>query len=95
MTMAEKTPNIPASSIEPGLGRPEVPSNVVAKLLLFTFAMVTLPLTTYYQTVDRVFNGNNTYAAAAAAAAANVIAFTYIIAAVLEDRADLQIKKKA
>ncbi|OZJ02868.1 hypothetical protein BZG36_04085 [Bifiguratus adelaidae] len=56
--------------------------------------MASLPLTVYYASVDRFFAGNTTYAAVAAAATANLIAILYVVAAVLEDRAEQPDKQK-
>ncbi|KAG2173126.1 hypothetical protein INT43_004499 [Umbelopsis isabellina] len=63
----------------------QIGTNVMAKLAIFTVAMFALPIITYYQTLDRVFEGNATYAAGSAAAVANVILVAYIVAAALED----------
>merc|ERR1712130_27971 len=46
---------------------PAVPGSVIAKLLGFTFAMVTLPLGSYFASVNTIFGGNSTYAGALAA----------------------------
>ncbi|RMY64737.1 hypothetical protein D0863_09609 [Hortaea werneckii] len=37
---------------------PAVPGSVIAKLLGFTFAMVTLPLGSYFASVNTIFGGN-------------------------------------
>ncbi|KAH8552443.1 vacuolar ATPase assembly integral membrane protein VMA21 [Umbelopsis sp. PMI_123] len=63
-----------------------VENSVMIKLALFTAAMFSLPILTYYQTIDRVFDGNATYAAGSAAVVANVVLVAYIIAAMLEDQ---------
>ncbi|KAI7881034.1 hypothetical protein K492DRAFT_207102 [Lichtheimia hyalospora FSU 10163] len=61
---------------------------VVFKLLAFTIAMFSVPIGTYYATLERIFDGNGTYAAGAAAAMVNVVALGYIIAASLEDKSE-------
>lgn len=63
----------------------QVESSVMVKLALFTVAMFALPILTYYQTVDRIFEGNATYAAGSAAFVANAVLVGYIIVAALED----------
>lgn len=61
---------------------------VVYKLLFFTFAMVTLPIGTYFATVNLVFRGNSTYAGALAAVMANVVLIAYVVVAMNEDQGD-------
>ncbi|CAO3673501.1 unnamed protein product [Umbelopsis ramanniana] len=63
----------------------QVETLVMIKLALFTTAMFAAPILTYYQTVDRIFDGNATYAAGSAAVVANIVLFSYIIVAALED----------
>jgi len=67
---------------------PAVPSAVIAKLLGFTFAMVTFPLGAYFLSVDMLFKGNSTYAGAFAAIMANVVLIGYVIVAMNEDKSD-------
>ncbi|KAI8577887.1 hypothetical protein K450DRAFT_282200 [Umbelopsis ramanniana AG] len=62
-----------------------VETSVMIKLALFTTAMFSLPILTYFQTVDRIFDGNASYAAGSAAVVANIVLFSYIIVAALED----------
>ncbi|KAJ2961224.1 hypothetical protein NQZ79_g3553 [Umbelopsis isabellina] len=38
----------------------QIGTNVMAKLAIFTVAMFALPIITYYQTLDRVFEGKYT-----------------------------------
>jgi hypothetical protein len=68
--------------------RPAVPGSVIAKLLLFTFLLVTVPITTYFISIDALFKGNSTYAGASAAIMANVVLIGYIIVAIQEDQSD-------
>jgi len=76
--------------------RPAVPSHVIYKLLGFTFAMVVLPIGSYFVTVDTLFKGNSTYAGALAAIMANVVLIGYVIVAMNEDQSDrLEEEKKA
>jgi len=70
-----------------------IPGAVVVKLLLFTLAMITAPLLTYYISVTSVFVGNVTVAGAFAAVAANVVLIAYIIVAMNEDDTDEKDKK--
>ncbi|KAF2009834.1 vacuolar ATPase assembly integral membrane protein VMA21 [Aaosphaeria arxii CBS 175.79] len=67
---------------------PAVPSSVIAKLLSFTFAMITLPLGTYFFMVNVVIVGNTTYAGALAAIMANIVLFAYVIVAMKEDQSE-------
>ncbi|KAF1999503.1 vacuolar ATPase assembly integral membrane protein VMA21 [Amniculicola lignicola CBS 123094] len=67
---------------------PAVPSAVIWKLLSFTFAMITLPIGTYFFTVNLVFGGNSTFAGGTAAAMANVVLIAYVIVAMKEDQSD-------
>jgi hypothetical protein len=75
--------------------RPAVPSSVIAKLLFFTFALITVPIGTYFLTVKSLFSGNATYAGALAAVMANVVLVGYLIVAIQEDQTDrLEDEKK-
>ncbi|GAM83507.1 hypothetical protein ANO11243_014950 [Dothideomycetidae sp. 11243] len=67
---------------------PAVPASVIAKLLGFTFAMVTLPIGTYFLTKDAVFSGNSTFAGATAAIMANVVLIGYVIVAFRDDQSE-------
>ncbi|KAF1948807.1 hypothetical protein CC80DRAFT_296780 [Byssothecium circinans] len=78
------------SSDEPSNITPAVPSSVIWTLLYFTFAMVTLPLGSYFFSVRYVFNGNTTYAGALAALMANVVLITYVVLAFKDDQAEQQ-----
>ncbi|KAF3492375.1 uncharacterized protein GIQ15_01892 [Arthroderma uncinatum] len=84
------------------VGNPEyrtLPGGVLWKFILYSVLIVCCPLATYFGTVNRVFEGNSTYAGAAAAGAANIILITYIIFAIREDvenekKADAEFKKQ-
>lgn len=67
---------------------PAVPSQVIYKLLAFTFAMVFIPIGSYFLTVNTVFNGNSSFAGGLAAVLANVVLIGYIIVAMKEDQSD-------
>ncbi|CCF37338.1 vacuolar ATPase assembly integral membrane protein VMA21 [Colletotrichum higginsianum] len=74
---------------------PAVPMDVILKLLGFTFAMIVLPIGTYFVTVDFLFKGNSTFAGALAAVMANVVLISYVIVAMKEDQSDqLEAKKE-
>ncbi|GKU02202.1 vacuolar atpase assembly integral membrane protein vma21 [Fusarium langsethiae] len=55
---------------------PAVPSQVIYKLLAFTFAMVFIPI------------GNSSFAGGLAAVLANVVLIGYIVVAMKEDQSD-------
>jgi hypothetical protein len=67
---------------------PAVPSQVIYKLLAFTFAMVFIPIGSYFLTVNTVFNGNSSFAGGLAAVLANVVLIGYIVVAMKEDQSD-------
>ncbi|KAI1656997.1 hypothetical protein F4813DRAFT_361236 [Daldinia decipiens] len=74
---------------------PAVPIGVIIKLLAFTFAMVVVPIGSYFLTVNTIFRGNSTYAGALAAIMANVVLLGYVIVAMNEDQSEqLAAKKK-
>ncbi|KAI5194398.1 hypothetical protein E4T39_08677 [Aureobasidium subglaciale] len=43
---------------QPSIIAPAVPQHVIVKLLLFSFAMIVLPISSYFLTVDNLFSGN-------------------------------------
>ncbi|KAI5366113.1 putative vacuolar ATPase assembly integral membrane protein Vma21 [Septoria linicola] len=67
---------------------PAVPSSVIYKLLGFTFAMITFPISSYFLTVNMVFGGNATYAGGFAAVMANVVLIGYIVVAFNDDKSE-------
>ncbi|KAF8242372.1 hypothetical protein K440DRAFT_565550 [Wilcoxina mikolae CBS 423.85] len=85
--------SVPTIATSQSTKAPNVPGAVIAKLLLFTLAMITAPLITYYISVTSVFVGNATVAGAFAAVAANVVLIAYVIVAMNEDDADEKDKK--
>ncbi|KAI1815324.1 hypothetical protein GGS20DRAFT_339670 [Poronia punctata] len=84
-----------SSSSQKSNTAPAVPMDVILKLLAFTFAMVVVPIGSYFLTVDNVFNGNATYAGGLAAILANVVLVGYVVVAMVEDQSDrLEDEKK-
>ncbi|OAL55794.1 hypothetical protein IQ07DRAFT_583234 [Pyrenochaeta sp. DS3sAY3a] len=71
---------------EPSNIAPAVPSSVIWKLMSFTFAMITLPIGTYFFSVHFVFKGNATWAGALAALMANVVLIAYVVMAFKDDQ---------
>ncbi len=74
--------------------RPAVASSVIYKLLVFTLAMVTVPLGAYFLSVRTVFEGNPTFAGGLAALMANVVLIGYIVVAVRDDQAEQEERSK-
>ncbi|KAI8890817.1 hypothetical protein K501DRAFT_281714 [Backusella circina FSU 941] len=68
--------------------------NTFSKLLFFMAALATFPIMTYFFTVDRVFEGNSTYAGGLAAIVANIVVIAYIVVAIYEDKASPEESKK-
>lgn len=65
---------------------PKISTSVVLKLLLFSAAMVVLPLSAYYLSLEYLFEGYKTsYAAITAAITANLVVVAYVVVAFLED----------
>ncbi|ORY80362.1 hypothetical protein BCR37DRAFT_381031 [Protomyces lactucae-debilis] len=70
----------------PDIGPSRISGSVLSKLLFFSAAMVLLPLSSYYLSLNYVFSGyKTTYAAIVAAIMANVVLVGYLIVAFLED----------
>ncbi|PQE20848.1 vacuolar atpase assembly integral membrane vma21 protein [Rutstroemia sp. NJR-2017a WRK4] len=67
---------------------PAVPAHVIYKLLGFTFAMIVVPIGSYFVTLDTLFKGNSTYAGALAAVMANVVLIGYVVVAMNEDQSE-------
>ncbi|KAK6431508.1 vacuolar ATPase assembly integral membrane protein vma21 [Oleoguttula sp. CCFEE 5521] len=80
--LAPPPPN-PKSNITPA-----VPASVIFKLLAFTFAMITLPIGSYFLSVKTIFKGNSTYAGALAAIMANVVLIGYVVVAFNDDKSE-------
>ncbi|KAK0745974.1 hypothetical protein B0T18DRAFT_429014 [Schizothecium vesticola] len=78
----------PSASGQKSNTSPAVPLAVIVKLLAFTFAMIVLPIGSYFVSVDNLFKGNSTYAGALAAVMANAVLIGYIIVAMAEDQSD-------
>ncbi|SPJ87538.1 probable Vacuolar ATPase assembly integral membrane protein VMA21 [Fusarium torulosum] len=66
---------------------PAVPAQVIYKLLAFTFAMIVVPIGSYFVTVNTIFS-NSSLAGGLAAVMANVVLVGYIIVAMKEDQSD-------
>ncbi|GAO14448.1 hypothetical protein UVI_02031590 [Ustilaginoidea virens] len=78
---------------------PAVPKDVIFKLLGFTFAMIVVPIGSYFLTVHSVFKafpstqwqllngspGNSSLAGGLAALLANVVLISYVVVAMKED----------
>jgi F0F1-type ATP synthase assembly protein I len=56
--------------------------------MAFTFAMIVVPIGSYFLTVNTVFKGNSSYAGGLAAVLANVVLIGYIIVAMNEDQSE-------
>ncbi|KAG6220138.1 vacuolar ATPase assembly integral membrane protein vma21 [Claviceps purpurea] len=69
---------------------PAVPKHVIFKLLGFTFAMIVLPISSYFLTVHSVFKGNASLAGGLAALLANVVLISYVVVAMREDESGRQ-----
>ncbi|PHH67278.1 hypothetical protein CDD81_3047 [Ophiocordyceps australis] len=67
---------------------PAVPTHVIVKLLAFTFAMIVVPIGSYFLTINSLFKGNSSYAGALAALLANVVLIAYIVVAMNEDTSE-------
>ncbi|KAK9323959.1 hypothetical protein V1517DRAFT_318886 [Lipomyces orientalis] len=66
-------------------GSPSVPPKVVRALAIFTIAMVTAPLSSFYLSVNFIFDGNRQWAGLVAALVANVVVIGYVMFAWNED----------
>ncbi|CAG8688084.1 4371_t:CDS:2 [Funneliformis caledonium] len=74
----------------------ETPRGVILKLAIHTVMMIFLPLSTYYYSSNYYFEGENkaTFAALAAAGIANLVVFSFIVTAALEDSDGVKRDKK-
>ncbi|EME43954.1 hypothetical protein DOTSEDRAFT_130630 [Dothistroma septosporum NZE10] len=79
----DETKTGPKSNIAPA-----VPTSVITKLLAFTFAMITFPISSYFLSVRYLFRGNSTYAGGFAALIANVVLIAYVVVAFADDKAE-------
>ncbi|KJK83636.1 hypothetical protein H634G_00869 [Metarhizium anisopliae BRIP 53293] len=79
-TILEKDDQPEKSNISPA-----VPKDVIFKLLGFTFAMIVVPISSYFLTVHTIFKGNSSLAGGLAALLANVVLISYVIVAMKED----------
>ncbi|WEW59968.1 vacuolar ATPase assembly integral membrane protein vma21 [Emydomyces testavorans] len=67
---------------------PGYPQQVLWKLLLYSIAVIVLPLAAFFYARTHLFDGDSTYAGAVAAVTANVVLFAYIVVAMREDRGE-------
>ncbi|KAJ1327602.1 vacuolar ATPase assembly integral membrane protein VMA21 [Microdochium nivale] len=90
----EFTSSSSGTSTQKSIIAPAVPTHVILKLLAATFAMVVLPIGSYFVTLHTLFKGNASYAGGFAAIMANVVLVGYIIVAMKEDQTEqLEAKK--
>ncbi|KOS20927.1 Vacuolar ATPase assembly integral membrane protein vma21 [Escovopsis weberi] len=73
---------------EKSITSPVVPTHVIVKLLGFSFAMIVVPIGSYFLTVHSVFNGNSSLAGGMAALLANVVLISYVVVAMKEDQGE-------
>ncbi|KAL1974484.1 hypothetical protein VTN31DRAFT_4688 [Thermomyces dupontii] len=85
----QQQPSPDASDVSPA-----VPTEVIAKLIAFSIAMICAPLAVYFLGVNTLSQGNSTLAGAAAAVTANVVLIAYIVVAWREDREDLEKRRR-
>lgn len=71
----------------PAPTRPDIPQRVVKKLLLFSLAMVVLPLLSFF--VVRGIGASAVWSGGAAALVANLVLVGYVIVAFTEDLSEL------
>jgi vacuolar ATPase assembly integral membrane protein VMA21 len=58
---------------------------VLFKLIAFALAIAVLPVSSFFLTQHRLFNGNASYAGAFAGVVANLILIAYVVVAFMED----------
>lgn len=73
---------------------PAVPTSVIFKLLFFVVSLVTVPLGTYFITLNTVFKGNSSWAGGLAAFVANAILIGYLIVTIWDDYSEGEQEKK-
>jgi vacuolar ATPase assembly integral membrane protein VMA21 len=56
--------------------------------------MIIAPLATYFITLNAVFKGNTTLAAVAAVAVTNLVMFSFVVVAYLDDRPSASVASK-
>lgn len=67
----------------------KISSTVMLKLISFSAAMLILPLSAYYLSLEYLFQGYKTnYAAITAAIVANLVVVGYVVVAFMEDDSD-------
>ncbi|KAM0724234.1 hypothetical protein Q7P37_000116 [Cladosporium fusiforme] len=69
-------------------GKSQPYRSIIFKLLAFTFAMITLPIGSYFLSVNAIFGGNSTYAGATAAVVANIVLLSYVVVAFNDDKSE-------
>lgn len=64
---------------------PQIPGNVIRKLLIFSMLLLTVPLAVYFGSIKYVFVGSTASSAIAAAISANLVLAMYVYVAWIED----------
>lgn len=71
----------------PAPARPDIPQRVVKKLLIFSLAMIILPLLSFF--VVRALGASSVWSGGIAALVANLVLVGYVIVAFTEDLSEL------
>ncbi|KAL2112501.1 hypothetical protein VUR80DRAFT_7354 [Thermomyces stellatus] len=91
------SPNEPntdeSSPLEGSSTTPEIPTPVLINFLVFTLAMLVLPLGSYFLSLNSLFGGNTVWSAATAALVANLVLAAFVVQALREDRSDKRAAK--